>query len=253
MRKLILKILIIIGFLNSCNSPGNSKKKTILTQENSGLFLSEIDFIEIGKGILYGGGEEGILKTNKIISNFQDWETLLLKMNSVNNVSDYFSEIDIDFNEFSLIVIALDLKSSGWNVEIDSIFENENNIGITLLKTRYETTVITQPFHIVKIPKTNKEIIADIKSTEIIYVDVSIDNSETYEFNLGLETGAYIKTKPENFEINEIINKEFDKKYKYKPSQNYKGIDFVEIYINNTQTKDIFSEPRLIKIIFDVV
>lgn len=41
----------------------------------------------ISKGELYGNGQENITKQNLAISNSADWNELMEKMNSVNNVS----------------------------------------------------------------------------------------------------------------------------------------------------------------------
>ena len=120
-----------------------------------------MNFTEIGKGALYGSGQEGISQSNVIISNTNDWQNLISQMNSVNNVSDNFTETDINFNEFSVFAIFLEVKSSGWEIETETVTENQNSISISTLETEYATAVITQPFSIIKIPKTNKSIIVE--------------------------------------------------------------------------------------------
>lgn len=254
MKKIILLFLFVAGFLNSRNKNHNLESKPISVEENSKFISTEISFIEIGKGTLYGGGKEGVLKTGMTISNANDWRSLLSKMNSINNVSNNFTEADIDFNKFTLVVVALDFKSNGWEVEIDKIIENKGNISVSILKNRYETTVMTQPFHIVKIPKTDKKVVSEIESTEIIYINLSMSNSETYEFNLGLSSQekAFVKKRPMNFEINKIVGKKFDSIYKYKPSEGYVGTDFVEIYVKKMQATGEYSKPSLLKITFDI-
>ena len=58
-----------------------------------------------------------------------------------------------------VIAVFLEIKPTGWEVEINGVVENENNITIIKEEMELDNTVITQPFHIVKIPITDKEII----------------------------------------------------------------------------------------------
>lgn len=148
-----MKILIIfftIGLLSSCNNDDNSDFQS-----------SEINFTEIGKGALFGNGTEGIAQTNIVIDNTTDWQNLMNQMDLYNDVTTQFSETNIDFNAYTVIGIFLEVKPSGWEVETENIIENENNITVSTLETEYVTGVITQPFCIVKIPKTEKTIIVE--------------------------------------------------------------------------------------------
>jgi hypothetical protein len=95
------------------------------------------------------------------ISNTNDWQNLISQMNSVNNVSDDFTEIDINFNEFTVFAIFLEVKGNGWEIEIENVIENETNISISTQETEFDNFVITQPFQIIKIPKTDKPIIVE--------------------------------------------------------------------------------------------
>lgn len=142
-------ILILSVFLaTSCNSDDNATTQT-----------TPINFTEIGKGALFGNGLEGIVQSNMIINNTTDWQNLMNQMNSVNNVTDEFSETNIDFNTYIVIVIFLDVKGNGWVVEISNIEENTSNVMVSKTETEGDNLVITQPFHIVKIPITSKEIV----------------------------------------------------------------------------------------------
>ena len=82
-------------------------------------------------------------------------------MNSVNNVSENFTETDINFNEFTVFAIFLEVKGNGWEIETENVIENQNNITITTKETEFATSVITQPFSIVKIHKTDKTLIVE--------------------------------------------------------------------------------------------
>jgi hypothetical protein len=80
-------------------------------------------------------------------------------MNSINNnIIDNFSEIDIDFTNYLIIAIFLEVKSSDWSLEIAKITENESNLVVTTNENESLASVITQPFSIVKIRKTEKTI-----------------------------------------------------------------------------------------------
>ena len=80
-------------------------------------------------------------------------------MNSANNVTNEFSETNIDFSAYIIIAIFLEVKGNGWEVEVSSIEENTTNILVSKTETEAINSVITQPFHIVKISTTNKEIV----------------------------------------------------------------------------------------------
>lgn len=93
------------------------------------------------------------------INNTIDWENLMSQMNnSFNTVTDNFSEIDIDFDNYLIIAVFLDVKPSGWEVKITNITENESSLVISTNETQFASSVITQPFSIVKIRRTEKAI-----------------------------------------------------------------------------------------------
>ncbi len=117
-----------------------------------------ITFSEIGKGGLFGNGTEGIAQSNMVIDNTTDWQNLMTQMDSYSNVTTLFSETNIDFNTYIVIGIFLEVKPSGWEVEIINIEENTTDIMVSKTETEAINSVITQPFHIVKIPITDKPI-----------------------------------------------------------------------------------------------
>lgn len=117
----------------------------------------------VASGNLYGNGGENIPMQNMIISNNKDWTELMNKLNSVNNVTDNFTETEFDFTNFTIIALFDDIKMlGGYSIEIESVVENPNDLTVTI---RHQSpngiapTVITQPFFILKIPKTEKRII----------------------------------------------------------------------------------------------
>jgi len=79
MKKNILIILLSI-FVLGCSSDDDNPEMT------------NIESTLIAKDNLYGNGMEGITQQNLIISDQTAWNDLIAQMNSVNNVSDNFTE-----------------------------------------------------------------------------------------------------------------------------------------------------------------
>ncbi len=146
--KNIILILSIVASIYCCN---NNKDNQAFPQNK--------EFNAIYHGTLGGNGSEGITQSNMVIDNTSNWQNLMSQMNNrFHKVSDSFSETDIDFDNYLIIAVFLDVKPSGWEVKITNITENENNLIISTKETVFLTTVITQPFSIVKIPVTDKTI-----------------------------------------------------------------------------------------------
>ncbi len=148
MKKNLFILLIILLFISCVNNENSDEFDPI-----------EINFTEIGKGTLSGSGLENIPQSNLIIQNQVEWQNLIDTMNSINNVSSNFSETEIDFDNYMVIAIFLEVKGSGWEVEIDTIIENENSINISTQEMEYATLEMTQAFYIAKIQNSDKTII----------------------------------------------------------------------------------------------
>ena len=153
-----LLLLVLLSVL-SCKC--KMKDKTL---ENSNLekAQTEMQNTVISKGNLYGSGEEGIEAENFVISSQEDWVSLIGKMNSVNNVSDKFLETKIDFSEFTIIAVFDSVKSNGGHsIDLDISQSTQNTI-VKINKTApsgMATTVMTQPYCIVKIPKPDLSVV----------------------------------------------------------------------------------------------
>lgn len=121
-----------------------------------------INPIQIGKGELYGAGSENIPKQNIVITNKSDWANLVNAINSNGNISNGFTEVEIDFTCFQIIAVFDDVKpNGGHSIDIIEVIENEGDIVVIIknILTGDATQVITQPFHIVKIPRSSKPIV----------------------------------------------------------------------------------------------
>jgi hypothetical protein len=122
----------------------------------------------IGKGDL--NGSEGVLEQNTVINNEINWNNLKNQIDAqyiAIGLGNYytgnnFEETTIDFDNFTVIAIFDQIYGNGGHsIDIADITENENNIIVTVenLQTGNVLSVITQPYHIVKIPKTTKPIV----------------------------------------------------------------------------------------------
>ena len=120
--------------------------------------------ILIAQGDLSGNGAENIPQQNIVITNNNDWENLKAAMNSYNdNTTQYsFSEEHVNFSQYQVIAVFDEVKThGGFSIDIVEITEYSDKIVVEVdkLKQGGLICVITQPFHIVKIPISNKEIV----------------------------------------------------------------------------------------------
>lgn len=124
--------------------------------------MIEIEPTLIAKDNLYGAGAEGLVEQKMIITEERAWKILLAQINSVNNVSDNFSETDIDFSQYQVIAIFSEVLPNGGSSLDFNLTANVENIIFrinTLGSDGIATTVMTQPFLIVKIPISNLPIV----------------------------------------------------------------------------------------------
>jgi hypothetical protein len=142
--------------------------KTIITIIFSLLLVGcpkneEGGFTSLSKGSLFGNGAEGFKKENIVISSKEEWKSFLLKVDTTNKVSKTF-ENTIDFSK-EMVIICIDKvrNSGGFSIEIIEVVKEGDTF---LIKVKKEgpkpmsmvTSVMIQPYHIVKIKKTNKKI-----------------------------------------------------------------------------------------------
>ena len=149
MKKNVLIILLSI-FVFSCNSDDDNSE------------MVNIESTLIAKDNLFGNGDEGIIEQNLEITDQKTFDNLISQMNTVNNVSDSFSEIDIDFSQYKVIAIFDEIRENGGHSLELNIMSNSENIIVNITDVVPEgnaTTVITQPFHIVKISNSDLPII----------------------------------------------------------------------------------------------
>jgi hypothetical protein len=124
--------------------------------------MTSIETSLIGKGNLYGSSSQGVDQQNIVINTTADWNDLITLFDAANDVSSSFTETDIDFTNFTVIVAIDEVRGNGGHdldIEVNS---NSANIIVTvtdLIPQGNATTVITQPYHIVKIPKNTLPVV----------------------------------------------------------------------------------------------
>ena len=143
--KLIATILFSI-MLTSC--PNKS-------QENS---QDDNSFTSLHKGRMNGSGD--ISQQNKVISSEREWKQFLTKLNiSQSNIPS------VNFSKYTLLILIDKVRNTGgFLVEVKDIKTEENKLIVTVKHTGPKPTdmvtmAIEQPFQVVKINKTNKEIV----------------------------------------------------------------------------------------------
>lgn len=158
MKTLILTFFSVFTFI-SCNKNDDN---VLLPNDNSNFVPINITPILIGNGQLSGDGEEGIVQSNIVITNTIQWQNLLNQMNSINNVSNSFTETSIDFTQYQILAVFDNIfGEDGHSISITSVIENLNTINVTI-QSDYVTNyfaVQKQPYSIVKIPKSTKLVV----------------------------------------------------------------------------------------------
>jgi len=120
----------------------------------------KIPSTEIGQGVLWGI-IDNLSGKDIIITTEMEWDDLKAKLDWRNNVTNGFSETNIDFVEYQIIAV-FDIihGNGGWSIDITDITEYPEEIVVTIeqLMKGDATSVVTQPYHIVKIPRSTKSI-----------------------------------------------------------------------------------------------
>ncbi len=120
--------------------------------------------VNLYEGVLTGAGEEGFTKENIVIQSVEEWKSFLLKLDTVNKVSEAF-QTNIDFSKKSVIVAIDSVRNStGFTIKINEVLQKSNALEIVIKQSGPKPTdmvgmAITQPIHIVTINKTDKTIV----------------------------------------------------------------------------------------------
>ncbi|MDR6299626.1 protease complex subunit PrcB family protein [Mesonia maritima] len=147
MKKLFALIVLSISLM-SCNSMKNFNSDSLT---------------EISKGVLTGAGEEGIEAQQRIITSEAEWNSLVRKMNSVNNMSKNFKTNDIDFSK-EMVVAVFDkvMNTGGHSIWVSDVKTIDNEVQLMVSEKHPDgmaTSVMTQPYYLAKMPKTDKKVV----------------------------------------------------------------------------------------------
>lgn len=114
--------------------------------------------VSIAKGRLSANGT--LTNLNMVITHNEDWQVLMSNMDAVNdNITDTFEETTIDFNTYQIIAV-FQAKNSTTSVDITNVSETDNTIVVTVENLQLGITQdIAHPFHIIKIPKSDKLVV----------------------------------------------------------------------------------------------
>ncbi|KXK50798.1 MAG: hypothetical protein UZ05_CHB002001562 [Chlorobi bacterium OLB5] len=145
MKTLTIFLFLFTGimFLNGCTNSGSDETKLAM---------------EIVIDGTYSGVDE---KREMLINNNDDYQKI---MNEVYKNLDQMPRIPVvDFTKNSLVAVFIgERRNGGFLVNIDSILEGSKSITVNVTETTpgvncMVTDVITKPYTIVKIPKTDKK------------------------------------------------------------------------------------------------
>lgn len=143
-------IVLVSFFMSNCKS--NNIENT----------ATRFEPVTISKGDLFGDGKEGLVNKKLVIDNQDDFNSLIKKMSVVNDVTNNLKETEIDFSKFKVIAVFDKIQSVG-GCSLDlNITNNPKNITVNVINKSPEgmaMTVITQPYCIVKIPKSNLPVV----------------------------------------------------------------------------------------------
>lgn len=116
--------------------------------------LGQITTDLIAKGTL--NGSEGVESQTSVFQNQGNWGDFLDEMESqLHN----FTTTTVDFNTRQAIAVVAEVQTSGSEVTILSIEETASNIVVNYEIVLDATTVISQPYHVVSMPKSSKQVV----------------------------------------------------------------------------------------------
>lgn len=148
-KHLLLLLCSVFLIITSCNDHDDNT-------ESKNLFTSQL----IGKGIITANY---VVQQNTVMTSSAQWNQFLNQIDTpTHQTSANFTEINIDFNQFMVIVVIDEVyPNGGHSIDIMTVDEYPQyiNVDIEKLLQGNATSVVTQPYHIVKIPKTIKPIL----------------------------------------------------------------------------------------------
>ncbi|MCL6219630.1 protease complex subunit PrcB family protein [Zunongwangia pacifica] len=116
----------------------------------------------IAEGNLYGNGNDGLVETNMVLKNQAEWKEVAAKMNKINATIKEEQIDAIDFDK-QMVIVLIDQQRTkgGHSIKIAAVDNKMQSVVISIQKSHPEgmaTMVMTQPYYVATIPKTDKQI-----------------------------------------------------------------------------------------------
>lgn len=146
MKQIITILSILFVFANCDNADSQN---------------GDVEYSVILQGDRFNGNYDN-LKENLVIKDQQTWTSLIGKMAVFSDTNYYFPDAIIDFKKYQVIVVIDQVRNyGGYSIDITKITQNNNRIFVTVeqLKPGGINAVVTQPFQMVKMRKSNKEVV----------------------------------------------------------------------------------------------
>ncbi len=145
----ILAVAGIFGYANLSNEPAGTNNTQI---------IQELTFETISKQA-YSGHE---MKADYVIRDAEDWQDLWSITNSQIIPEPGMPNVDFN-NEMIIAAFQGEHSTGGYSIEILKIIEKENSVEVFIRETTPEpgailTQAFTQPYHIIKTKRVNKEV-----------------------------------------------------------------------------------------------
>lgn len=115
-----------------------------------------------GFDTVFDGFSYSLPEMEMVVTNAERWQGLMNYMDSITpNITATFAETDVDFENYYVIAVFGEVEDEAGTIEITGITENLTHLLVEVEDQETETPLVHQPFHIVKIAKTDKPILFD--------------------------------------------------------------------------------------------
>lgn len=124
---------------------------------------SKVSFEIIKTGILHGAGEEGFSQEAIKVSNIEEFNQILKKLNSVNEeLGDDIISNESFFDEQMLVFVFDKVRGTGgYDFNVEHVLLQSDTIAITAFSKKPEgpaTSIMTQPFQLLQMDKLNSAV-----------------------------------------------------------------------------------------------
>lgn len=157
----------LIGILTACCFIACEKKEN---PPEDDVFPKTIEFTDIIKCDDISGGD--FVKENIVVASQFGWNDLIIRLKESSNtncLTDGLLTMEIDFSIYQIIAIFEEEKPDGiWSVDIMDIMEYSDRIVVSLScsHTEFVENAATQPFRMIMMPASEKEIFFEYKENE---------------------------------------------------------------------------------------